>query len=799
MVWLRRSVQIAAFLVFLALLLQQAPWLESGFPDRGLAQLSPLAGLTASLAARRMLTLYLPALGLLAATLILGRFFCSWICPLGTTLDATDSLLARARRRLAWRLPAGRRLKYYLLAALVVAAIFGVQAAGWFDPLSIATRSVVLVVFPYADHLFRGVAGYLSDLPGLGGAMEAALRGWETMAVADPPSGFAYHGLVLAGLLAILLLGLAHRRLWCRALCPLGALLALVGQFSPVRRRVAPARCTRSRCCASTCNMGAVGDDTAATAAGECTLCLACRATCSTGAISFLPRRGAAPARTQAIDLSRRHLLLAGAAAVAAVPLLRIDAARRLGRGAPGVIRPPGAVEEDEFLARCVRCGQCLRVCRTNGLQLALLETGLAGMLTPRLVPRIGHCDWDCTLCGRSCPSGAIRVLTPPEKHRLAIGKARIDPGRCLPWAGYNRFGPDLTEWRDCNCAVCEEVCPAPTKAIRMSRFVGEISGRRVEIARPYVVEELCTGCGFCEQVCPLPGPAAVRVEPGRGTASAGEASPLMPAAVGEWRRAGEPEIYAGAERLWEYIDGAGDLYLTYGFVRVIVARYSSRAPGRVKIELWEFATGDGAFGAFSASRVGEPEPQLGWQANREGGSLWCWADHYYLAVEPEPEAQLTADGARGLAGAVLQNLRAAGRGAVPDIVAALPPAGLDAARVIYFRHAMPIQGVWFTDPPLALDILAIDGGARGALGEYPNGTDAPMRMLLIEYPDEARARRALDALAAGPDGVREWRDGGGSLHLAAAAGRRLAAVFAAPDSRTGQGLVRQALREPGT
>ncbi len=793
MAWLRRGVQIVAFLVFLALLLQLAPLLERGIPAQGFPQLSPLAGLTASLAARKFLAAFIPALVVLALTVLLGRFFCSWICPLGATLDVTDRLLARVRQGRKWRPPEGRRVKYYLLAALALAAAFAAPVAGWLDPLSIAAQGYTLVVVPYADHIVRGVEGYCEGLPLLAGAAAGARRAWEQLAFAAQPGWFECHGLFLAALLGILLLGLAHRRWWCRALCPLGALLALAAQFSLARRRVSQKLCTRCRRCAAACGMNAIAAEGETTVAGECILCLDCRRVCPEGAVSFFGRRRP---REQAVDLSRRGLVLAGAAALVSAPLLRLNPARRLGGGLPDVIRPPGAAGEDEFLALCLRCGQCLRVCRTNGLQPALLESGLAGILTPRLVPRIGHCDWDCTLCGRACPSGAIRPLTPAAKHRIAIGRAQIDPARCLPWLGAGRLNAGLKAWADCNCSVCEEVCPAPAKAIRFNTLVGEVNGERIEIMRPYIVEELCTGCGFCEKVCPVIGPAAVRVRAGRGTVKADDCdagAPELPAAVGAWRRQGAPEIYAGDTRLFEYIDGAAQPYLTYGFVQVTAARYKAESPAGVKVEVWEFADRDAAFGAFSMNRAGEPEP-IGWQASRQDSYLWCWAGRYYVAIEPEPDAGLTPAAARELAAAVMERVPAAGAGTLPAIVAALPPQNLKPESVIYFRHGMIIQDIPFAEPELdfeALDIIA--GDARGACGEYP-GRSGPARLLLIEYPSAARARKALDALAAGGEGIRSWQDAAKSLHVAGAAGRRLAAVFNASDRKSGAALVGRAL-----
>jgi ferredoxin len=122
-------------------------------------------------------------------------------------------------------------------------------------------------------------------------------------------------------------------------------------------------------------------------------------------------------------------------------------------------------------------------------------------MWTPVLTPRIGYCEYNCTLCTEVCPTGALEVLSQPRKHTWRMGTAYFDNTRCIPWAENN------------TCLVCEEVCPTPTKAIhfRDVSVLDDNDVRRV-IKRPYVVETSCVGCGHCEFVCPVEGAAAIRV-----------------------------------------------------------------------------------------------------------------------------------------------------------------------------------------------------------------------------------------------------------------------------------------------
>ena len=119
------------------------------------------------------------------------------------------------------------------------------------------------------------------------------------------------------------------------------------------------------------------------------------------------------------------------------------------------LIRPPGAQDEAEFLSRCLRCSECMKVCPTSGLQPTLLEAGLEGIWTPVLRSRLGYCDYACNACGQVCPSGAIPAL-------------ELDASASRCWAGGHRPRPLPALGQDTPCIVCQEMCPVPDKAIEL-------------------------------------------------------------------------------------------------------------------------------------------------------------------------------------------------------------------------------------------------------------------------------------------------------------------------------------------
>jgi polyferredoxin len=497
--WARRAAQTASFVFFVYLLFAG---LQRLAPDPYASiyfRFDPLAALATMLAARAWLAPFALALITLASALVLGRVWCGWICPLGTLLGW---LRFRSARELGPRVPDGlRRVKYVLLGAIVVLAALQNLTLLVLDPLALLTRTLTTSVVPgfvlVVDTLER-LGMTWGPTTGAVSWVEDHFRG-SLLPTIQPRYEQAV--LLFLVLLGVVLLGLLADRFWCRYLCPLGALLGLAAKVQ-VLRPLASGACGSCGACAGACRQDAIetGVSGARVVTSECTMCLDCLVACPrpTGMTLGVGRPG--PWATY--DPGRRDVVVAIGAGVGAAVLLGTGVARAVKR--PGLVRPPGAQDEAEFLSRCLRCAECIKTCPTSGLQPTLLEAGLEGIWTPVLRSRLGYCDYACNACGQICPSGAIPPLPLPEKRAQILGLAVIDTDRCLPWA------------QDTPCIVCQEMCPVADKAIELrgERLITRAGGRRDYLARPVVVADRCIGCGICEYKCPLEGPAAIVVGP---------------------------------------------------------------------------------------------------------------------------------------------------------------------------------------------------------------------------------------------------------------------------------------------
>ena len=481
---MRAAVQTLSLLLFTLLFALANFRLPDWLPADIYLRLNPLLGLSAILAGRAWVPRAAWGLVLILATILFGRFFCAYVCPLGAILDFLDPVLFRRAHRPPLKAEATlRRVKLVTLVVFLAAAAAGASLVYLLDPIALLTRTYTFALYPP----FVGLVNLLLDAIR---PMAEALR-WVRVSTLSYTQPVFYMSLITLLIFAgIIALGRLAPRFWCRYLCPLGALLSLLSPWARLRRTVGP-ECPACGLCQDACPMGAAEDE-GRTRPAECIQCRTCAAACPQDLITFPASPHLLPPGDSSLpDLSRRGLLTSMAAGVGLGFLVEQSPFTPLQNKQP-LIRPPGALPESEFLTTCIRCGECMKSCLTNTLQPSLWEGGLAGLWTPKLDLRLAACEQECNVCGKVCPTQAIRSLGLEEKTHAKLGSAILRKEMCLVWA------------QDKLCLICDEICPYDAIVFRT------IEGYR----RPVVVAPRCNGCGYCEQRCPVEGESAIVVAP---------------------------------------------------------------------------------------------------------------------------------------------------------------------------------------------------------------------------------------------------------------------------------------------
>jgi len=518
---LRRISQVLFFLIFFWLILKttfevsfsptEVAEIKLPYPVSLALEFDPLAALMTLLSSWTVCEGMLWSLVILIPTIFIGRFFCGWVCPLGSLNHWLSEIKSERRSfRGKGKIESNRyrpyqRIKYYVFFFCLGAALLGSLQAGLLDPLPLLARSLGTAVLPTLHAAASGAVSWANST-GIGPLATVVQFLYDLVAPVLLTFRQAhFHGILTIGLFFVLILVLnrVFTRFWCRAICPLGAMLGIFSRFAIFGLKKNKSSCDDCNLCLESCQGADNPDIGNRWRQTECHLCLNCQAACPQGSLSFcfFPDQEDTkenPSGTARVDAARRKVLTSVIGGIAVVPMFRAGDAFETNRSET-LIRPPGSRDENEFLARCIRCGQCMRVCPNNALHPTLLESGLEGLWTPYLIAKIGYCEPSCTLCGQVCPTGAIRKLTltqkvgdkdtPPDR----IGTAFVDRGRCLPWAMATP------------CIVCEEWCPTSPKAVYLEETVAvDRRGNQIKVKRPYVDPALCTGCGACEFACPV-------------------------------------------------------------------------------------------------------------------------------------------------------------------------------------------------------------------------------------------------------------------------------------------------------
>jgi ferredoxin-type protein NapF len=427
---------------------------------------------------------------ILVITILTGRTYCSFLCPLGIVQDVFSRIGGKIKkrfRRFGFKKPR-TILRYFLLAVtLVITMTWGVYFLTLLDPYSIFGRTMTYFAKPVVL-LLNNLLSLIFGKFDIYTFVHAPVTGFSPAAYYIPA----------AFLLLVGILSLTRGRLYCNTICPVGTFLGLLSKVSLLRIKFDDTKCTRCGRCAVDCKSSCIDFLNKDIDNSRCVGCFNCLKSCPDKAleyniISFKNKTTEAEVVAGAgIDNGRRNAI---AGSLLILLGLRSTVSSSQNKTAPvpkkastvkekktSPVSPPGSTSISNFTAKCTACSLCISVCPNSVLVPSVKEYGIASMMQPHMNYHKGFCAYECVRCIEVCPTGAMLPLMKDAKKLTQIGKAIFIKENCI-------VNTEKTA-----CGACTESCP--TKAVHMIPFEGKL-------VIPETKDEICIGCGHCEFACP--------------------------------------------------------------------------------------------------------------------------------------------------------------------------------------------------------------------------------------------------------------------------------------------------------
>ena len=435
---------------------------------------------------------------LTALTLVLGRLYCSVICPLGIMMDIFGWFGKKAKKNRYSYSKEKKWLRYPLLAVLVIAHAAGlavlVQLLAPYSTFGIIATNLLQPVYQAGNNVLAAIAEHYDSYAFY--HSEIWLRSVSSLAIAA------------VMLIVIAVLAWRNGRTWCNTICPVGTLLSLISRFSLLKIHFDVDKCKNCSMCSKNCKAACIDFKTHTVDASRCVVCGDCIDSCKFGALSYRRTKGTVLAVSShdteepSPQGGRRSFLLATAMLTTAAMaqskdkimdggLAEIEDKVAPERQTP--LTPPGSLSAQNMAHNCTGCQLCISQCPNQVLRPS---SDLMHLMQPVMSYERGYCRPECNRCSEVCPAGAIKPIKHEDKASTQIGHAVWIKKNCIP----------LTDGVE--CGNCARHCPVG--AIEM------VPSDPDDEESPYVPavnEARCIGCGACEYLCPARPFSAIYVE----------------------------------------------------------------------------------------------------------------------------------------------------------------------------------------------------------------------------------------------------------------------------------------------
>lgn len=417
----------------------------------------------------------------LILTLITGRTYCSFLCPLGVAQDISGRIGGRIRkkfRRYGYRKPF-TILRYTILGVTVIVTVFsGIFLLSLLDPYSIYGRTVTYFIKPFViviNNFFTWILGKFDNYS----LHHVVINRYELVSYLIPAVFLLLFGLI----------SLTKGRLYCNMICPVGTLLGLVSKASLLRIKFDEEKCTKCGRCSIGCKSSCIDFIQQKVDVTRCVACFNCIKICPDKALSYGFVR--LKKKKHVSDPGKREFVTAAIGLLFGIPGILKGQEKQIpvpqkpstvpeNKTCP--VCPPGAGSLEDFNKECIACSLCITACPNGVLKPAFMQYGITGIMQPVMDYHKSFCTYNCTVCTEICPTYALHPLALEAKKLTQIGKVNFIKDNCI------------VKTEKTACGACSESCP--TKAVFMIPYEGNL-------LIPETNVDICIGCGHCEFACP--------------------------------------------------------------------------------------------------------------------------------------------------------------------------------------------------------------------------------------------------------------------------------------------------------